>query len=61
VLYILTLALRVVFGGNKIDKDDELLNDVVFGVAKVIFIVESVRENHGIFIVETFSQNCNGV
>jgi len=55
------LALRVVFGGDTIDKNDEILNDVVVGVAKVIFIVGSVRENHGIFFVGTFSQNCNGV
>jgi len=46
--YILTLALRGAFGGGTIDKDDELLNDVVLRVAEVIFIVESVRENHEI-------------
>ena len=35
-------------GDDKIDKNDELLNDVVLEVAEVIFIVRSVRENHEI-------------
>jgi len=42
------LALRGAIGDGKIDKDDELLDDVVLEVVKVIFIVESVRENHEI-------------
>jgi len=45
VLYILPLALRDAFGGGTIDKDDELLNDVVLGVAEVIFIVVSRSAN----------------
>jgi len=40
--------LRDALGGDTIDNDDELLNDVVLGVAKVIFTVGSVHENHGI-------------
>jgi len=48
VLYILPLALRDVFRGGTIDNDDELLNDVVLGVAEVIFIVGILRKNHGI-------------
>jgi len=42
------LALRDAIGDGKIEKDGELLDDVVLEVVKVIFIVESVRENHEI-------------
>jgi len=51
------LALRDVFGGGTIDKDDELLNDVVLEVAKVIFIVGILRENHGIITLTCASKH----
>jgi len=40
-------TLRGAFCSCTIDKDDELLNDVVLGVAEVIFNLGSVRQNHG--------------
>jgi len=60
MLYKLTLAFRDAFGDDTINKDDELLEDVVLEVAKVIFIVGSVRENHGIitFTYASKHQQC---
>jgi len=57
MLYILTLVLRDAFRGGTIDKYDELLNDVVLGVAKVIFIVKSVCENHEIITFTCVSKH----
>ena len=40
-------TLRGAFFSGTIDKDDELLNNVVLGVPEVIFNIGSVRQNHG--------------
>jgi len=49
--------LRDAFGSGTIDKDDELLNDVVLGVSEVIFIVGCVRENNGIITITFASKH----